>query len=997
MTSLNTSPAMFPASNHPLVQTRHGSPQPPVHSTRKARPLTAQAPFDGLGDVPFFTYITFHIDDRTELKVNVANGNLIVHTSDLHIHGTGIDESVEGYYNSQAVTVNSDHGNNWNFSVGHDLRLDISNPSNGITLHGPSGYAAFFPPNGTNAWTDAPGLNATLTFNTSTQGRTTTFTHNTVSGWTDPTGELTKLTDPASRTVKYGYGERGNPANSFTTLTDTLGKTTLFDYSGADITAVTDPLSNVTQVSYLTGDKVHQITDATGHTLTFTYNSGTTVVQDRNGNNTTYTYNTLLQVTAVKDALNHTRTTSYDANYDVSQYQDSLSDLSVFTFSTDGKNNLDSVSIGKNGVGPTSSFGYPSSGNNLYYPQSSTDAQGNPTTFAYDNNGNLTSATNTKTSGKVQYFYNANGTVSKSIDPDNNVTLFGYDTNDYNLTSVTPQSPLGGETLTYFPSNPLSRVKCVTDGNNVQTCYQYDALDRVTRISYNGTGTISYVYDAESNLLSETDNTGTTSFTYDSLNRIKTKTLPGGTVLKTDYDPNGNLLHFTDGSGKTTYGYDAANNMLTLTEPDGTSVTHYVYDSENRKVVIQYPSANGTGMTMAYNSSGQLTAMVGGVMNSQQQITTAYSSFTYTYTQGSTPTSLVQTVDLLDPINWQSGTIYHRVYSYDGQNRLTDAVVTPSGGGPTLQAWTYQYDAAGNRTQSTVFAPATTTTYSYPAQGANELASVTQGGNTTTYAYDGMGNLTSVTPGNTLTYNNKNQTKTNGSDSYTYSGPDQRDRVQVNSDTFVYSGLGLSSQKDSGGTTYYSRCSCGLLNHETLPNGKKYYYLFDGLMSIVGLTGPISGGSISKANLYDYNPYGVILSQTEFVTNPWKFAGGYLDGGTGLYKFGVRYYNPELGRWTQQDPVGGSLGDLNSIDRYVYAGDDPVNAVDPSGKDAVSCSAAIAGALGGGFLLDYQLAPFIFAAFAAGPLGIAAAILLGLAAVAVNYSALIGAVYTFCQ
>ena len=139
----------------------------------------------------------------------------------------------------------------------------------------------------------------------------------------------------------------------------------------------------------------------------------------------------------------------------------------------------------------------------------------------------------------------------------------------------------------------------------------------------------------------------------------------------------------------------------------------------------------------------------------------------YTYMQVTMPTALVQTVDLLDPVNWQSGTSYHRVYSYDGQNRLTDAVVYPHGSNNKVQEWTYQYDAAGNRTQSTLFSPSTTTTYSYPAQGANELASVTQGGNTTTYAYDGMGNLTSVTPGNSLTYNNKNQTKTNGSDSYT--------------------------------------------------------------------------------------------------------------------------------------------------------------------------------------------------------------------------------------
>lgn len=78
-------------------------------------------------------------------------------------------------------------------------------------------------------------------------------------------------------------------------------------------------------------------------------------------------------------------------------------------------------------------------------------------------------------------------------------------------------------------------------------------------------------------------------------------------------------------------------------------------------------------------------------------------------------------------------------------------------------------------------------------------------------------------------------------------------------------------------------------------------------MPIVGLTGN-ENGSITKANAYDYDPYGVMLSQTEFVTNPWKFAGGYLDSGTGLYKFGVRYYNPDLGRWTQQDPVGGQFG-----------------------------------------------------------------------------------------
>jgi RHS repeat-associated protein len=122
---------------------------------------------------------------------------------------------------------------------------------------------------------------------------------------------------------------------------------------------------------------------------------------------------------------------------------------------------------------------------------------------------------------------------------------------------------------------------------------------------------------------------------------------------------------------------------------------------------------------------------------------------------------------------------------------------------------------------------------------------------------------------------------------------------------------------------YYIHCGCGLLNHERTPDGKKYYYLFDGLGSIVGMTDSTG----SDVNRYVYDPYGNIISQQEQsgFFNLFKFADGQYRSSTGLYKFGERYYDPTLGRWTQQDPVGGSLGDLTSANRYVYAGDDPVN------------------------------------------------------------------------
>jgi RHS repeat-associated protein len=77
-------------------------------------------------------------------------------------------------------------------------------------------------------------------------------------------------------------------------------------------------------------------------------------------------------------------------------------------------------------------------------------------------------------------------------------------------------------------------------------------------------------------------------------------------------------------------------------------------------------------------------------------------------------------------------------------------------------------------------------------------------------------------------------------------------------------------------------------------------------------------------------------------TNAWRYASGYYDVSTGLYKFGIRYYNPAIGRWTQRDPVGGSLQETVKANPYVYADDDPVNMTDPSGKVSPTCLETIA-------------------------------------------------------
>ncbi|XYI02307.1 RHS repeat-associated core domain-containing protein [Sorangium sp. So ce1128] len=62
---------------------------------------------------------------------------------------------------------------------------------------------------------------------------------------------------------------------------------------------------------------------------------------------------------------------------------------------------------------------------------------------------------------------------------------------------------------------------------------------------------------------------------------------------------------------------------------------------------------------------------------------------------------------------------------------------------------------------------------------------------------------------------------------------------------------------------------------------------------------------------------------------PFGFAGGLYDADTGFVRFGARDYDPETGRWTAKDPLGFGGGDTNL---YAYAGQDPINNIDPDGR-----------------------------------------------------------------
>jgi RHS repeat-associated protein len=56
-----------------------------------------------------------------------------------------------------------------------------------------------------------------------------------------------------------------------------------------------------------------------------------------------------------------------------------------------------------------------------------------------------------------------------------------------------------------------------------------------------------------------------------------------------------------------------------------------------------------------------------------------------------------------------------------------------------------------------------------------------------------------------------------------------------------------------------------------------------------------------------------------------------LDVDTGLYYYNARNYDPELGRFIQADTIVPSAANPQSLNRYSYVYNNPLNHIDPTG------------------------------------------------------------------
>jgi RHS repeat-associated protein len=728
-------------------------------------------------------------------------------------------------------------------------------------------------------------------------------THQTTYGY-DAAGNLTSVTDPDGHTTTYAYDQD----NRLVGMTDAAGDRTAYTYDrDGEETTVTDPNGDTTTYTYDNRGELSTVTQPAGmasgggsssgsgysfgagldsspsvSTLTYDADGNRITMQDADGHTTTYTYNALNELIAVTDAVGDTTSYGYDADGNQTTVTDGLGHTTTYAY--DARDRL--VSETDPSGGGTTTYTYDSAGKMT----SLTDPDGNVTTWTYDAENQVATETS-PTSGVTTYTYDLVGNLVETVDPDGHEIRYGYD-DDNRPTTETWVNPTGGTPLDVFTTtyDPAGNVTSISD-NNSAYAYTYDDTNRLTSVDNAGTPGVPHVvldygYDAAGNRTSLTDSLGgAVGYVYDAQDQLVGETQSGSGVA----------------SELVSYNYDAAGNMTALTRysdlmgSSEVAATSYAYDHANRL----------TGITDETSGSSLIN------------------SYTYTLDAANRLTEEVKT--------WTSGgsTISDTMdYSYTDNNQLTGVMHSDT----SFADESLSFDANGNRDST-----------GYSTGTGNELAS----DGTYDYTYDADGNMitrTAIATGveDVYTYDYRNRLTevqqvsggvTTTLAQYTYDALDRRiGVVEGGTATWtVYDGTMPILDFDGSGTLvarYLDGPSAagvdGVLARVTASGGVAWY-----LTDQEGTVGDIIDNSGAVTDHIDYGSFGNVLDESDpSAGDRFKYAGMQSDAAIGLYYDNARWYDPTSGRFVSQDPSGFSAGDA---DLYRYVGNDPTNAIDPSG------------------------------------------------------------------
>jgi RHS repeat-associated protein len=630
------------------------------------------------------------------------------------------------------------------------------------------------------------------------------------------------------------------------------------------------------------------------------------------------------------------------------------------------------------------------------------DPRGLKTRTLYDALGRTTTTIQNYTNGVPTN--NTNGTTNYTFDGDNHV-----------LTQTAVQ-PAG------TPSQTTEYVYGVTmtDGSAIHSNDLLAATiypDPTTgQPSSNPNQHVTYTYNALGQVTSMTDRNGTThQYSYDVLGRLTSDTVTqlgagvDGSIRRIDtaYDTAGRPYLYTsygdtagsqtanqveqtyDGLGQLTNEYQSHSGAVI---PSTTPQVQYQYNelsngaNNSRLESMTYPN----GRVLNYNYNTGLDDSISR-LSSLSDSSGVLESYTYlglnTVVQRAHPQTGVN-LTYISP-NGSTGDAGDQYTGLDRFGRVADQLWLNSHTNSATDEFQYTYDRDSNvLTRNNTVNSAFSEQYNY--DGFNQLisfsrtnghsqswnldargnwTSVTTDGNTQTRTANAQNQYTSVSGGNTPTYdNNGNLTTdpTNGN-TYVYDAWNRLVAVKNGGNTlanYTYDALGRRQTETEGGTTrhlYYDTSwqvveerlgsATGataqyiwnptsqdvLILRDRDPSGgtnlsERLFTLQDADSNVTALVNT-SGTVVER---YVYAPYGVstVLDANWNVRNSSSYSWVYLhqglrqDAATGLIDNRERWYSPTLGNYLTEDPSGYSGGYMNL---YVYQGDRPINSSDPLG------------------------------------------------------------------
>lgn len=220
----------------------------------------------------------------------------------------------------------------------------------------------------------------------------------------------------------------------------------------------------------------------------------------------------------------------------------------------------------------------------------------------------------------------------------------------------------------------------------------------------------------------------------------------------------------------------------------------------------------------------------------------------------------------------------------------------------------------------------------------NELLSTSDD---TTFIYDEMGNTVMKNKGVdiwTYVYEKRNLLEQVEKDQhviaqYQYDGDGYRTMKtewieslqEYQTKIYIYSGTNVIYEKNLN-TAQEATYVYGLAGRIARRVGDlKDYYHIDHL----GSTRLITDESGNVVTEVVYEPFGEPVTGQDAH---YLFSGKERDMSTGLYYYGARYYDPELGRFITRDVSRNCIEDPQSLNKYSYCKNNPLAYVDPDGK-----------------------------------------------------------------